>query len=113
MVYKFLPLYSFYVQMYQKCGLLDRAVSILEDFVKDHGYQVDQAVINLLITLQMESNEYMKALHHIDCICLTYGTGNEAPIYLKAKAVICHAHLGNLEHAEVCSSSFFAIPMNF
>ena len=73
----------------------------------DHFSQADQTVIDLLITLQMENNEHIKALRHIDHTCLSYGSGNKLPLYLKAKAVICHAHLGNLEHAEVCSVSYF------
>ena len=91
----------FVPQMFQKCGLLDRAINILEDFVNDQCSQADQTVIDLLITLQMEKNEHIRALRHIDHACLCYGPGNKSPLYLEAKAVICHAHPGNLEHAEV------------
>lgn len=84
--------------MYQKCGQVEKAVGILEEFLNDHSSQGDPSLVDLLVTLQMESNAHSKALQQIEHAC----SGGKMPLNLKAKAVICHAHLGNVENAEVC-----------
>lgn len=50
----------------------------------------------------MENKAHGKALQLIERAHLAYCTGKELPLHLTVKAVICEAHLGNLEKAEVC-----------
>lgn len=49
----------------------------------------------------MGSKEFSKALERIEHADRVYCAGNELPLNLTTKAGICHAHLGDLEKAEV------------
>ncbi|KAJ6827778.1 general transcription factor 3C polypeptide 3 [Iris pallida] len=88
-------------KMYQKCGQVEKAIGILEDFVNDHSSPCDPTVVDQLISLQMENNAHAKALQQIEQACLVGSSGDIMPLYLKAKAAMCHAHLGNVENTEV------------
>lgn len=90
-----------FFQLYQKCGQIDRAISILEDHIKEHPTEADLSIIDLLATIQMGNREHSRALQLIERARLTYCSGKEFPLHLTVKAVICEAHLGNLEKAEV------------
>eukprot|EP00268_Persea_americana_P022843 TRINITY_DN22629_c0_g1_i7.p1 TRINITY_DN22629_c0_g1~~TRINITY_DN22629_c0_g1_i7.p1 ORF type:complete len:844 (+),score=156.18 TRINITY_DN22629_c0_g1_i7:468-2999(+) len=87
-------------KLYQKCGQVDKAINILEDYVKEYPTEADLSVIDLLATIQMENKAHGKALQLIERARFAYCTGKELPLHLTVKAVICEAHLGNLEKAE-------------
>ncbi|KAL5993214.1 hypothetical protein ACLOJK_014137 [Asimina triloba] len=61
--------------MYLKCGQVDKAACILDDYVKCHPTEADNA----------------RSSH----------SSNKFPLYLTVKEGICMAHLGNMETAEV------------
>ncbi|XP_008786393.1 general transcription factor 3C polypeptide 3 isoform X2 [Phoenix dactylifera] len=88
-------------KMYRKCGQVQRAISILEDCVNGHASETDLGAVNLLISLYMENNSHNKALRQIEHAHTAYCLEKGLPLHLKTKEVICHAHLGNMEHAEV------------
>ncbi|XP_010252329.1 PREDICTED: general transcription factor 3C polypeptide 3 isoform X2 [Nelumbo nucifera] len=88
-------------KMYQKCGQVERAVSILEDYIKDHPTDTDWAVVNVLASIHMETNSYAKALQQIENIQSTYSSEKEFPLHLIVRAGICNVHLGNMENAEI------------
>ncbi|CAL9099031.1 unnamed protein product [Musa textilis] len=87
-------------KMYQKCGLVERAIKILEDHVNSH-VECDNSVINLLIALYIENGSHMEALKLIERACSICGLGKKNLLYLKVKEAVCHAQLGNMQHAEV------------
>uniref|UniRef100_A0A0A0LGB1 General transcription factor 3C polypeptide 3 n=1 Tax=Cucumis sativus TaxID=3659 RepID=A0A0A0LGB1_CUCSA len=87
-------------KLYQKCGHLERAICILEDYIKGHPSEADLDVVDLLASLYMGSKEFSKALERIEHADRVYCAGNELPLNLTTKAGICHAHLGDLEKAE-------------
>ncbi|URE48401.1 general transcription factor 3C polypeptide [Musa troglodytarum] len=86
-------------KMYQKCGLVERAIKILEDHVNSH-VECDNSVINLLIALYIENGSHMEALKLIERACSICGLGKKNLLYLKVKEAVCHAQLGNMQHAE-------------
>ncbi|XP_042494489.1 general transcription factor 3C polypeptide 3 isoform X2 [Macadamia integrifolia] len=88
-------------KMYQKCGQDERAVRILEDYLKDHQTQIDLDVANLLVAIHMKNNAHAEALQQIEHARLVYNRGEEFPLYLNVKAGICEVHLGNLDKAEI------------
>lgn len=99
---EFAPILLLLFQMYQKCGLVERAIKILEDHVNSH-VECDNSVINLLIALYIENGSHMEALKLIERACSICGLGKKNLLYLKVKEAVCHAQLGNMQHAEVCS----------
>ncbi|EHA8590046.1 putative general transcription factor 3C polypeptide 3 [Cocos nucifera] len=88
-------------KMYRKCGQVQRAISILEDYVNGHASEADLGAVDLLISLYMENNSHNEALRQIEHAHTAYCLKKGLPLHIKTKAVICHAHLGNMEHAEV------------
>lgn len=56
-------------------------------------------VLDLLVSVLMESNEYARAFEHIERL---QKSGKEIPLDLIVKAGMCQVHLGHLEKAEVC-----------
>lgn len=88
-------------KMYRKCGQVQRAISILEDHVNAHDSEADLGAVDLLISLYTEYNLHNQALKLIEHAHSTYGLEKQLQLHLKTKAAICHAHLGNMEHAEV------------
>ncbi|KAJ4964536.1 hypothetical protein NE237_016385 [Protea cynaroides] len=88
-------------KMYQKCGQDERAVCILEDYIKDHQSQTDLDVVNLLVTIHMKDNAHVKALQQIEHARSVYHSGEKFPLHLNIKAGICEVHLGNLDKAEI------------
>lgn len=89
-------------QLYEKCGQHERAVSMLEEYVKRNQTEAEISVVYLLVSLHVEGKAYLKALNHIEHAQQVYCAGKELPLSLSIKAGVCHAHLGNLEKAEVC-----------
>lgn len=87
--------------MYRKCGLPDTAISLLEDHVNIPNSKADLNVVNLLVSFYMDKKAHNEALRHIENARLALGF-EKLPISLNTKAVICHAHLGEMEPAEVC-----------
>ncbi|KAG9131854.1 hypothetical protein Leryth_016565 [Lithospermum erythrorhizon] len=88
-------------ELYRKCGQHERAVTMLEAYLKEHPNEPDLSVVNLLVVVNMERKEHLKALELIERTQQVYSIGKEMPLYLSIKAGLCHAHLGNLEKAEV------------
>lgn len=93
------------LQLYKKCGQHDRAINVLEDFLRNHPNEVDLSVVDLLASLYMEGNAHLKALEHIEHAERVYCAGKDLPLYLITKAGICHLHLGNLKKAEALFSN--------
>lgn len=99
-------------QLYKKCGQHNHAISVLEDFLENHPNDVDLSVVNRLVSLYMEGNEHQKALERIEHAEKVYCAGKEMPLYLIAKAGICHLHLGNVKKAEVFFSSLHRVTVH-
>lgn len=99
-------------QLYKKCGQHNRAICVLEDFLENHPNEVDLSVVNQLASLCMEGNEHRKALEKIEHAERVYCAGKEMPLYLTAKAGICHLHLGNVKKAEVLFSSLHQVTVH-
>lgn len=59
------------------------------------------SVVDLLGTILMETKAHDRALQHIEQ-AQAVNARKELPLNLKIKAGICHAHLGNMEMAQVC-----------
>jgi len=97
------------IQFYQKCGQLEHSIRVLEDYVKTHPSEADLSVIDLLAAIFMESNAHDKALQLIESANLAYCSGKELPLTLTIKEGICHAHLKNMEKAEVCCITCMSI----
>ncbi|XP_072950353.1 uncharacterized protein [Typha angustifolia] len=88
-------------KMHRKCGQIDKAINVMEDYTSFHNSKADLSVVDLLISLYMDNNAHNEALRQIENVLSAFGSEKKLPLYLKVKAVICHAHLGNMEHAEV------------
>ncbi|XP_010930397.1 uncharacterized protein [Elaeis guineensis] len=88
-------------KMYRKCGQVQRAISILEDYVNAHASEADLGAVDLLISLYMENNSHNEALRQLEHAHTAYCLKKGLPLHLKTKAVICHAYLGNMENVEV------------
>ncbi|KAM0938510.1 putative tetratricopeptide-like helical domain superfamily [Dioscorea sansibarensis] len=88
-------------KMYRECSQFEKAISILEDYVKTHSSEADIGTLTLLVDFLMENNSHVLALHQIEYAAKSVcRSDEELPLHLKAKAVICHAYLGNIECAE-------------
>jgi len=97
----FICLFIFW-QLYKKCGQFERTIGILEDYLKDHPPKDDPSVVEMLVSVYMERNEHSKALERIEHARRVFSCGEEFPLNLTIREGICHAHLGDLEKAEVC-----------
>ncbi|KAH7678957.1 TPR-like protein [Dioscorea alata] len=87
--------------MYRECSQLEKAISILEDYVKTYYSEADIGTLTLLIDFLIENNSHVLALHQIEYAAKSVcQSDDELPLHLKAKAVICHAYLGNIEFVE-------------
>ncbi|PKU85728.1 hypothetical protein MA16_Dca018583 [Dendrobium catenatum] len=87
-------------KMYQKCGQLEKAIGVLEDYVNDYPFEDDISIFDQLISLNMENSSYDKAVQLIEKAKSAFGPDKELPLCLKARNAICHAHLGNMEIAK-------------
>ncbi|KAH7657973.1 TPR-like protein [Dioscorea alata] len=88
-------------KMYRECSQLEKAISILVDYVKTYSSEADIGTLTLLIDFLMENNSHVLALHQIEYAAKSVcQSDEELPLHLKAKAVICHAYLGNIEFVE-------------
>ena len=99
--------------MYRKCGQVQRAISILEDYVNAHASEADLGAVDLLISLYMENNSHNEALRQLEHAHTAYCLKKGLPLHLKTKAVICHAYLGNMENVEVCCHPFILQHVHF
>ncbi|KAJ8430260.1 hypothetical protein Cgig2_022718 [Carnegiea gigantea] len=86
--------------LYKKCGQFERAIGILEDYLKDHPPKDDLSVVEMLASLHMERSEHSKALEHIEYAKKVYSCGEEFPLNLTIREGICHACVGDLGKAE-------------
>ncbi|KAH7658015.1 RNA polymerase III transcription factor TFIIIC protein, partial [Dioscorea alata] len=88
-------------KMYREYSQLEKAISILVDYVKTYSSEADIGTLTLLIDFLMENNSHVLALHQIEYAAKSVCQfDEELPLHLKAKAVICHAYLGNIEFVE-------------
>ncbi|PIN06618.1 hypothetical protein CDL12_20824, partial [Handroanthus impetiginosus] len=62
-------------QLYKRCGQSERAVCMLEGNLKNHVNEASLNVVDLLASVLMETNAYMKALEHIEHAQQAYCTG--------------------------------------
>lgn len=74
---------------------------MLVESLRHHTISPNLGVVDLLVSVLMENDEYMRALDHIEHAQQVYCTGKEMPLDLVTKAGICHIHLGDKEKAEV------------
>ncbi|XP_015617476.1 uncharacterized protein [Oryza sativa Japonica Group] len=88
-------------QMYRDCGQIDKAINLLEDYVNAQTTNIDSNHLDLLISLYLRNNAYNEALRLIERAHIVFGSQHNLPVQLQAKAVICHAYLGDMKHAEV------------
>ena len=89
--------------MYRECGQIDKAINLLEDYVNTQTTNSDWSVLDLLISLYLRNNAISEALKQIEKARLQLRSQQKLPVQLQAKEVICHAYLGDMKHAEVCS----------
>ena len=90
--------------MYRECGQIDKAIDLLEDYVSTQTTNSDWSVLDLLISLYLRNNAISEALKQIEKARLQLRSQQKLPVQLQAKEVICHAYLGDMKHAEVCSN---------
>ncbi|KAM3278005.1 hypothetical protein ACQJBY_045715 [Aegilops geniculata] len=88
-------------QMYRDSGQIDKAIDLLEDFINAQTSNIDWGLLDLLISLHLRNDAHGEALRQIKKAQLVLGSGHKLPVRLQAKAVICHAYLGDMKHAEV------------
>ncbi|KAH7667044.1 RNA polymerase III transcription factor TFIIIC protein [Dioscorea alata] len=74
-------------KMYRECSQLEKAISILEDYVKTYSSEADIGTLTLLIDFLMENNSHVLALHQIEYAAKSVCQfDEELPLHLKAKA---------------------------
>ncbi|GJN13251.1 hypothetical protein PR202_ga31603 [Eleusine coracana subsp. coracana] len=88
-------------QMYRDSGQIDKAINLLEEYVNTRSTNMDWSLLDLLISLHLRNNAISEALKQIKKAHLLLGSKHKVPVQLQAKAVICHAYLGDMKHAEV------------
>ncbi|TVU44834.1 hypothetical protein EJB05_04295 [Eragrostis curvula] len=88
-------------QLYRNCGHIDKAITLLEEYANNQSTNMDWSVLDLLISLYLRTNATSEALKQIEKAHLLLGSEQNLPVQLHAKAVICHASLGDMKHAEV------------
>lgn len=69
--------------------------------MKDHPTDSDPSVVNSVASLCIENNDYEKALAYIENAKNIHNLGEVFQLSLTIKEGICHAHLRNLDAAEV------------
>lgn len=87
-------------KLYKKCGQVEHAVRILEDYLKSQPDGANASVVDLLCTILMETKAHDRALQYIEH-AQAVNAWKELPLNLKIKAGICHAHLGKMDMAQV------------
>ncbi|TVU43258.1 hypothetical protein EJB05_09709 [Eragrostis curvula] len=87
-------------QMYRDCGQIDKAISLLEEHINNRSANMDWNLLDLLVSLYLKNNAISEALKQIEKANVLSGSKHKLPIQLQAKAVICHAYLGDMKHAE-------------
>ncbi|KAK7341332.1 hypothetical protein VNO80_24258 [Phaseolus coccineus] len=87
-------------KLYKKCGQVEHAVRILEDYLKSQPDGANASVVDLLCTILMETKAHDSALQYIEH-AQAVNAWKELPLNLKIKAGICHAHLGKMDMAQV------------
>ncbi|KAG2398024.1 uncharacterized protein HKW66_Vig0137400 [Vigna angularis] len=87
-------------KLYKKCGQVEHAVCILEDYLKSQLDGANASVVDLLCTILMETKAHDRALQYIKH-AQAANAWEELPLNLKIKAGICHAHLGKMDMAQV------------
>ncbi|KAL9271717.1 General transcription factor 3C polypeptide 3-like protein, partial [Drosera capensis] len=92
------------IMLYKRCSKLECGVNILKWYVKEHGYEADLSMVDMLVSLCIENHNYSEALQHIENAKKVHCPGSEWLMYLTIKEGICCAHLGDMEKAEVCFS---------
>ncbi|KAG6530428.1 hypothetical protein ZIOFF_012660 [Zingiber officinale] len=85
---------------YRMCGMIDQAIRVLEDYVKDHQSICNKNVVNLLIEYYMQNGSHKEALKLIERAYSMCDMESENTLYLKVKEVVCHARLGNMQQTE-------------
>jgi DNA-binding SARP family transcriptional activator len=90
-------------QMYRDCGHIEKAINLLEEYVNTRRTNMNWSLLDLLISLYLRNNAISEALKQIEEAHQILGSKHKLPVQLQAKAVICHAYLGDMKHAEVCS----------
>ncbi|XP_048500140.1 uncharacterized protein LOC104894179 isoform X2 [Beta vulgaris subsp. vulgaris] len=90
--------------LYKQAGQIERSTIILEDYLNKHPSEADLTVVDMLALSFMESNLYTKALQYIEHAKKVCGFVKELPLCLRVREGISHAHLGNMEKAEICFS---------
>lgn len=93
-------IYIAFYQLYKKCGQVEHAVRILEDYLKSQPDGANASVVDLLCTILMETKAHDRALQYIEH-AQAVNAWKELPLNLKIKAGICHAHLGKMDMAQV------------
>ncbi|GJN36576.1 hypothetical protein PR202_gb25452 [Eleusine coracana subsp. coracana] len=88
-------------QMYRDCGQIDKAINLLEEYVNTRSTNMDWSLLDLLISLYLRDNAVSEALKQIEKAHLLLGFEHKLPVKLQAKAVVYHAYLGDMKHAEV------------
>ncbi|KNA25827.1 hypothetical protein SOVF_002940 [Spinacia oleracea] len=88
--------------LYKRSGQIERSITILEDYLNKHPSEADLTVVDMLALFFIENNSFTKALEHIEHAKKACGLVKEFPLCLRVREGICHAHLGNLEKAEIC-----------
>ncbi|GKV35145.1 hypothetical protein SLEP1_g43450 [Rubroshorea leprosula] len=88
-------------KLYLKCGQVEHAIDILEDYLKSCPSEADLSVVELLVAILMEIKAYERVLKQIEHVQTVIYSGKELPLKLKAKSGICYLHLGNMEKAEI------------
>jgi len=91
--------------LYKKCGQVEHAVCILEDYLKSQPDGANASVVDLLCTILMETKAHDRALQYIEH-AQAVNAWRELPLNLKIKAGICHAHLGKMDMAQVLMHAY-------
>lgn len=88
-------------QMYRDSSQIDKAISLLEDFVNARTTKIDWNLLDLLISLYLRNNSHGEALRQIEKAHQVLGSQHKLPVNLQAKELICQAYLGDMKHAEM------------
>lgn len=94
--------------MYRRCGQVETAIDILENYFSNFFSENDLMIVSLLMSLHIENNSHVKALEVFEVISSRLFSKIEIPLYLKVKAGVCHAYLGNMKESEVSSRSLLS-----
>ncbi|KMZ60000.1 putative Transcription factor [Zostera marina] len=98
-------------EMYRRCGQVERAIDILENYLSNFLSKNDLIIVSLLMSLHIENDSHVKALEIFELISSRISSKNEIPLYLKVKAGVCHAYLGNMKESEFILESLWKEPL--